>query len=49
VGKRSIIFILEDDLKKKAELTARKEMAEAVAKFSSSLRADVALETGGQE
>jgi hypothetical protein len=35
VGKRSIIFILEDDLKKQQELAARKELTDAVAKFSS--------------
>jgi hypothetical protein len=34
VGKRSIIMILEDDLKKQQELAARKELAEAVAKFA---------------
>ena len=40
---------LEDDLKKKAELTARKEMLEAVAKFSSSLKSEAALKLRGQE
>ena len=34
VGKRSIIVILEDDLKKQEELSAREELASAVAKFS---------------
>jgi hypothetical protein len=34
VGKRSIVLILEDDLKKQEELAARKELASAVAKFS---------------
>lgn len=34
VGKRSITFILEDDLKKQEELSARKELESAVAKFS---------------
>lgn len=34
VGKRSIIIVLEDDLKHNQELLARKEMAEAVRKFS---------------
>jgi hypothetical protein len=34
VGKRSIIVILEDDLKKQEELIARKELADAIAKFS---------------
>jgi hypothetical protein len=34
VGKRSIIIILEDDLKKQQELTARRELAAAVANFS---------------
>ena len=35
VGKQSIIIILEDDLKKQQELSIRKELAAAVAKFSS--------------
>jgi hypothetical protein len=35
IGKRSIIIVLEDDLKKQQELQARKEMAAAVAQFSS--------------
>jgi hypothetical protein len=35
VGKRSIIIVLEDDLKKQQELSTRKELAAAVAKFSS--------------
>ena len=35
VGKRSIIIILDDDLKKQEELSTRKELAAAVAKFSS--------------
>jgi hypothetical protein len=34
VGKRSIIIILEDDLKKQQELADRRELADAVAKFS---------------
>lgn len=33
VGKRSIIMILEDDLKKQQELIDRKQLVEAVAKF----------------
>jgi hypothetical protein len=33
VGKRSIIIVLEEDLKKQEELLARKEMAAAVAQF----------------
>ncbi len=41
VGKRSIIFILEDDLRKREELAARKQMQDAVAKFSSSLKGEV--------
>jgi len=35
VGKRTIIIILDDDLKKQQELSTRKELAAAVAKFSS--------------
>jgi hypothetical protein len=35
VGKRSIIMILEDDLKKQQELADRKQLLEAVAKFGS--------------
>jgi hypothetical protein len=35
IGKRSIIIILEDDLKKQQELADRKKLAEAVAKFAS--------------
>lgn len=35
VGKQSIIIVLEDDLKKQQELSVRKELAAAVAKFSS--------------
>lgn len=35
VGKQSIIIILEDDLKKQQELSVRKGLAAAVAKFSS--------------
>jgi len=34
VGKRSIIMILDDDLKKQQELASRKELADAVAKFA---------------
>jgi len=34
LGKRSIIIILEDDSKKQQELIARRELADAVAKFS---------------
>lgn len=40
VGKRSIIMILEDDLKTKAALDARKELASSVAKFSSFINSD---------
>ena len=35
VGRRSIVIVLEDDLKKQQELSTRKELAAAVAKFSS--------------
>ncbi len=34
IGKRTIIVILEEDLKKHNELCARKELSEAIAKFS---------------
>lgn len=34
IGKRSIIFILEDDLKKQEEERVRKELAESIAKFA---------------
>jgi hypothetical protein len=32
--KRSIIIILEDDLKKQEELATRKELVDAIAKFT---------------
>jgi hypothetical protein len=35
IGKRSIIIVLEDDLKKQQELADRKKLADAVAKFAS--------------
>lgn len=36
VGKRSIVVILEEDMKKREELTARQELANAIAKFQPS-------------
>ncbi len=47
VGKRSIIMILEDDLKTKADLAARREIAEAVKTFSPSFQVTPASETPG--
>ncbi len=48
VGKRSIIMILEDDLKVQQELADRKQLAEAVAKFGADTEDGDAADGKGQ-